>query len=458
MKKPDTYRKFGLLSMGYGILFILIDKIDYLIQVERYKGILSQAYPEPMMLRIPNLIFSIAIIIAGYLLLKKKKESLYLYNFSFIGIILKYLFTLFLIAPFAVGNILQSYGIHLLVAITGLILVNQKNLKRELKINSIKLKVKFASLVIIASLILFFYGFENLIYQKMDREKHFKGIIYDSHLFSKNIVDTCYFAHDFIAILDTIEEIDDYSQIQILQLDSNSNPVYGERLSIYEQGVLSDYYMHNDLGLLTRKIQEKESFSGESDTLIFTYYNNDKIKSITEIYYFLSEHDTMTYHYNYLKENDTVYCSDNKGFNYCYTSILNDSNQILITKQVSGIYASGLIEYKYNSKGQIAEIIEHNQKEDNQKSIELFFYDKNGLLTRKEKNNYEKNSDKLESKELTMIVREKTKPNTASYLIWQGDGCRGTLPRPEFLPWWIGTHSRGIAKQGIARERWGKLH
>jgi hypothetical protein len=43
--------------------------------------------------------------------------------------------------------------------------------------------------------------------------------------------------------------------------------------------------------------------------------------------------------------------------------------------------------------------------------------------------------------------------NTASYLIWQGDGFRGTLHRPGFLPRWIGSHLRGIAKQGIARER-----
>jgi hypothetical protein len=28
------------------------------------------------------------------------------------------------------------------------------------------------------------------------------------------------------------------------------------------------------------------------------------------------------------------------------------------------------------------------------------------------------------------------------------------LPRLGFLPRWIGSHSRGIAKQGIARERW----
>jgi len=412
MKKPDTYRKIGLLSIGYGILFILIDKIDYLIQVEKYKGILSQAYPEPIMLRIPNLIFSFAIIAAGYLLIKKKRESWYLYNFSFIGILLKYLFTFFLLAPFAVGNFLQSYGVHLIIAITGLILVNRKNIKSELQIDSSRLKVKFVTLVLLTSGILFFYGFENLIYQKMDREEHFKGIIYDSHLFSNNIVDTSYFAYDFIAILDTIEEIDDYSQLQILQLDSNSNPVYGERLSIYEQGVLSDYYIYNDSGLLTRKIQEKESFSGESDTVIYKYYNNDKVKSITEIYYFLSDHDTMTYHYNYFKENDTVYYSDSKDFNYCYSSNLNSSNQILTTKQVRGIYASGIIEYKYNSKGQIAEIIEHNQKEDNQMSIELFFYDKSGLLTKKEKSNFDDSSEKLESKELTMIVCEKkTKPN-----------------------------------------------
>lgn len=410
MKKPDTYKKIGLLSIGYGILFILIDKIDYLIQIERYKGVLSLAYPEPIMLRIPNLIFSIAIIVAGYLLIKKKRESWYLYNFSFIGILLKYLFTFIIIAPFAIGNFLQSYKIHLLIAITGLILINRKDIKSELQINSTRLKVKFVSLVLLTSFILFFYGFENLIYQKMDRKKHFKSIIYDSHLFSNNIVDTSYFAYDFITILDTLEEIDEYSQIEVLQLDSNSNPIYGERLSIYEHGVLSDYYKYNDSGLLTKKIQEKESFSGESDTLIYTYYNNDKVKSITEIYYFLSDHDTMTYHYNYFNENDTIYYSDSKGFNYSYISNLNNANQILETSQVRGIYSSGKIENKYSSEGQVTEIIKHNQRGNNRKSIEIFTYDDNGLLVSMQKRNYNENSNELESKELTIVVREKTKP------------------------------------------------
>lgn len=407
MSKPDTYRKIGLLSIGYGILFILIDKIDFLIQVESYKGVLSQAYPEPIMLRIPNLIFSLAIIVAGYLLIKKKRESWYLYNFSFIGILLKYIFTFFLVGPFAIGNFLQSYGLHLLIAALGLILINRKNIKSELHINPSKLIVKYFSVVIIASFIIFFYGFENLIVQKIDKEEQFKGIVYDSHLFSKNIVDTCYFAYDFLAIIDTLEFIDDYSQIQILQVDSNSNPIYGERLSIYEFGVLSDNYIYNDSGQLIKNIQEKDSYSGKSDTLIYTYYNFDKVKTITEIYYFLTDYDTMTYHYNYYNEFDTIFYSDNKGFDYCYASYLNSSNQILKTTQVNGIYASGIIEYRYNSEREVAEIIKLNQKEDNLKSVELFFYDKNGLFTNIEKNVYYENSEKLEYKELTVIVYEK---------------------------------------------------
>jgi hypothetical protein len=43
-----------------------------------------------------------------------------------------------------------------------------------------------------------------------------------------------------------------------------------------------------------------------------------------------------------------------------------------------------------------------------------------------------------------------TRPHT---LFGRPFGSRGTLPRPGFLPRWIGSHTRGIAKQGIARER-----
>lgn len=412
MKKPNTYKIFGFISIGYGIVFILLDKIDYINQVERYSNILSMAYPEPIMLRIPNLIFSIALILAGYFLIHKRKENWYLFSFSFIGVLLKYIL-IFLLAPFTIENFLISYGLHPLIAIFGLVMINRKRFLTEFQIDLKRRTITYIILTLITLIILFFYGFENITSQKTDGRKHFKEIINDSHLFSYDVVDSCYFAHDFMAIIDTLEEIDNYSQIKILQLDSIMNPVYGERLSIYESSVLSDYYVYNNSGILIKTIKEKESIlKKEFDTLAYTYYNNDKIKIVTETYYFLSFQDTMTYHYNYFKNNDTIYYSDDEGFNYSYTSYLNNSNNVVRTKQKKGIYSSGIIEYEYNSKDQLAKIIKHNQKEDNRKSIELLFYNEEGLLVKKENSIYQESSNKLESKELTIFIyKKKTKPN-----------------------------------------------
>lgn len=404
MKKLATYKIIGIISIGYGIAFAILDKIDYIIQVEYFKGLLTEAFPDPIMLRIPNLIFSIALILGGYFLIQKKKESWYLYNFSFIGILSKYIFTIFIMSPIAIGNFLYNFGFHFIIAIFGLIFINKKKFKVEFQVNPKRRILKYLSITFLSLCILFLYGFEYLINQKTDRKEHYQEVLDRTHLYGYYIEDSCYFAYDFRAIIDTLEEIDIYSQIEILQVDSNMNPLYGERLSIFENDVQSDYYFYNDSGMLIRFIKEKEYHSRNFDTLIYTYYNNDKIKAVTEIYYSFREHDTMTYHYNYFKGGDTIYYSDDKEYNYCYVSNLNSSNCIVETKQVKGNSSSGIIKYEYNSNDQLTKIIKYNQKEDNQKSVELFFYDEDGLLLKTVTNIYEESSGKLTSKELTIFV------------------------------------------------------
>lgn len=415
MNKSDTYKTYGIFSIGYGIAYIILDKIDYLIQVERDTGVLSSRYPEPIMLRIPNLIFSIALIIAGYFLIQKKKESWYLFNFSFIGTLLKLVFTFFLISPFAFGNILHSYGIHFIIALFGLVMINREKFRVDFKINPKKLIIKYSSIVLIALGISFLYGFENVIPKRRDSRKHFKELIYNSHLFSNKVVDSSHFAHNFMSIVDTLKEIDLYSQIQIIQIDSNSNPIYGERLSRYDTGILSDYYFYNDSGLLTKSIKEWNSYSGESATLFYSYYRNDKIKSIKSKYYFSNDLYSIET-YNYIKNNDTVYHSDNRGFNYCYVSTIDDSNRVVETEQIKSKYlSSGIIKYEYNINGQLSKIIRHNQNQNRRKSIELFFYDNNGILSKKEMSSYKENTDKLVLKELTILVDKKPNPNKDVY-------------------------------------------
>ncbi len=373
-RNMDKHKIVGVFSVVYGIVFIVLDKIDYLIEMDNENQILcSFSSPESIMLRIPNVIFSIGLIGAGYFLIHKKKESWFLYSFSCIGILVKYIFVFFFVS--AKGNFLDAFGIHFILAICGLVFINRIDIGQQITSK----KMKYILFILVTLGISFFYGFEDTIFKEMNKRKHFKEVIYGSHSFtSVRLVDSCFFAPRFLRILDTLENINEYSQLQILQFDSISKPIYGEKLSMYEQGVLSNYYVYDDHKRLIKLIQEENAFSHKLDTMIYTYYENDKVKTITNLHYFLLNYDTTTYHYNYLNNDDTVFYSNDKNYNYCYNSYLNNRGNVVKTEQVKvrNIF-SEKIEYEYDSEGELMKITKSKGKD---KSTELFFYDQNGCL------------------------------------------------------------------------------
>lgn len=395
IKNLCTHRVIGFFSIGYGIIFIILDKIDYFYQMEKYNNQDSPLFfPESIILRITNLVFSLSLIAAGYFFLHKKKESWYLYNFSFIGILIKYIFIPFIVISSGQGNFLQLTGIHFVLAISGLVFINRTKVKNQFQIHSTKLK--YTSLVLLSLSVLLFYGFEDSIFNDSDKKKHFNKLLYRSHLLFDNTVDSCFFVYDFILVLDTLEDINKYSQIQIVQIDSNSNPIYGERLSINKEVVLSDYYICNDSGQVIKIIQEESS--DKSDTLTYTYYDNEKIKTITRTHFFVSNYTTI-YQYNYFKERDTIFYLK-KEDNY-YNAYLNSVNDIVKIEEIRGEYSSEIIKNEYNSQGQLIKV--NNYKE---KYVEFLFYNKAGFLIKKEKNSYGI-FELLESKEL-IVYKKKT--------------------------------------------------
>lgn len=279
-KHRDHLRILGLISIVYGLVYSIIDRIDYMVQVEKYKSILSQAYPESIMLRIPNLIFCLILIIAGYFLIHKRKESWYLFNIAFSGILFKYLYIFILVPPFAFGNILSTLGFHLVFAIIGLIYINRKKFKANFDIRHKNFLLTYLYLFLLSVGIVFFYGFEDLTGYGVSNKKHYEELVHESNSYIYSQPDTCYFARDFIEIIDTLSGIEDYTSIMILQIDSNSVPKYAEKLSLFESKVISEYYKY-DIGkqILTR-IKERNSFSDLYDTLSFNYqYKN----SLTEL-------------------------------------------------------------------------------------------------------------------------------------------------------------------------------
>lgn len=287
METVDTHRDhlkiLGLISIIYGLVYSIIDRIDYLIQIEKYKSILSQAYPESIMLRIPNLIFCLTLIIAGYFLIHKRKESWYLFNIAFFGILFKYLYTFILVPPFAFGNILSTFGFHLIFASVGLIYINRKRFKANFDFKHKNLILTYSSLFLLSVSVVFFYGFEDLIGYGISNKKHYEELVHESNSYIYSQPDTCYFANDFIVILDTLSGIEDYTSLMILQIDSNSVPQYAEKLSLFESKVISEYYNY-DIGTKTlTRIKERNSYSDLYDTLNFNYEHENGLTELPRL-------------------------------------------------------------------------------------------------------------------------------------------------------------------------------
>lgn len=362
-KRKYYFKAFAWFYLIYGIIFLIVDRFDYASR-DSYltTGIVSNFYPESFEFKSINLFFTLLFFIASYLLLKNRKEAWYLYNISFIGIILKYLTTFLFTLSYS--NILAQVGFHFLITVFGLVFINLKRSRRKLKIKLKSYILNFIILIIFSSGIIFLYAYEEILPYEHDYKKHYREIIYETPTFKNIKIDTCKYAYDFLEIIDTLKEIQDYSLIKFTDFDSISNTTYTEILSSYHY---SFFALYDTLELSMMFIPEIDSD------------------------YLLSDFTTNIYLYNYIAEiinNDDI----NKKMYLSEDSLMiNDKDFILNldkNKEIKKIFFSNSINnqieihFKYNSFNKIIRADIFNEARTNRHSIELFYYNENNQLSR----------------------------------------------------------------------------
>jgi hypothetical protein len=395
---------FGYFSIVYALVFIIYDRIDFVTSTAYWSNVFSAAYAEPLLLRFINLIIALTLVIAGYFLLKRKKEAWYLYNYAFLCVLYKYVFS-FIFTPFSSGNLLIGTLFHLGFSIYGLVFINSKALKKELSIKRIKTRSIFFYTSLIAIGTIIFYGYENMIPYQMDNNKIFQKILSESHVYRPT--DFCYYEADFRGILDALkEEINDYSSIKIVELDSLENPIYSEELSIFELYITSEWYDYNKQGVLEKKTLENHNSKDSIDIHYFEYYDNLRIKTRTEIEFGFTKYDTFSYHFEYA-QNGKVILKDSidKPYNYKYLSHLNEWGKEERIETIKGVYLGRDKLYSYNKDNLLVKIITMDENNEKPKVEEIIQYNTKKEKISSLKYRYEAMGDEIEWKELTLFKR-----------------------------------------------------
>lgn len=401
------YNSFGYFSIIYGFIFLFYDRINFVTETAYRSSVLGQAYAEPLLLRFINLIIALVLINSGYFLLKRKKECWYLYNYAFLCILYKYIYSLFF-TPFASGNLLIQSLFHFAFAIYGLKFVNDNLFKNELSVKTKNKNSPFIFISFIAISTIIFYGYESMVPYKMDNDKSYRRMLSQSHVYRP--ADSCYFEADFRAILDSLkDEINEYSSIKIVQLDSFENPIYSEELSVFELYIISEWYHYNNQGVLERKVQENSSRKDLVNTYLYEYYENLKIKSQTEIKFRFTNYDTFHYHYEYAQKGKIVQKDSIDRFHhYNYRIHINDLGNIEKRQTMKGIYMGQDKLFSYNKNGLLIKIVSMDESNKIPKSVKIVNYnirqDKISELIYR----YKTETEEVQWKELIIFKRNQT--------------------------------------------------
>jgi len=265
-------KSLGLFLIIYGVLYVVWDRIDYLIQSYFDTYVFRNIYAEPIVFRMANIIFCFALVAGAYCLMQKRKEAWYLINFGSIGILIKYLYTFLFVH--SSGNFLSFFGIHAIVVIVSLKLINGEKYKSEIDFNPAKPKKALRLMFAVCLSIVVFFGFEHSLWYSLINynKKHYKEVIFDTNQFYP--ADTCYFANEFCSIVDTLKNISDYTSIYIVELDSNLIPQYVEELDKYDYDIKSHYFQY-DSNRQEITFIKKEDFD-EIDIITIAYdYTKD---------------------------------------------------------------------------------------------------------------------------------------------------------------------------------------
>lgn len=386
-------RIISIITIVYGLIFITIDILHYFYGIEyefnhRHLLLLSLQY-EPIEIKILNVFYHLTLIFAGISLYKKNSIAWYLYNFVFIGLVLK-IPTLLFWGQAYVPNWVASVGMPVIISISGLIYFNKASVKKLINHTGIR----NAKTIILFICVFNFIGISVLAYNiGWTPRKQLTNILNEAIINNKKSI----FKFHIKNILDTLYiNWDNIHGISIIILNDKNNPKYIEKLEIGESNLLCFPYKYNEHGNLILEF-DPEPFI---NCYIYKYdilnrLTTKKLCSNSKTVTFLPDYDTITnedncvifYKYKYLDNRieEIGYRSENDPF-LKYELNQNSDGQIVSRIVISGYSDEGNTYYFYDKQNRKVKIEDYNAKKD--LWVREFFYYQNNRLIKSEKYYY----------------------------------------------------------------------
>lgn len=379
MNKKHLY--IGRITIIYGLLYVLLDGINFLL-TQKINDFYLYYFPLDFIgvpyvspeNRFVNWVFIIVLINAGYFIIKKDKNSWFLYNIALIGLICKEVAFLIFGWNLIPGT---SGSITFIVSIIGFVYLNLVYFEQRWNNNWSRNILKLFIIFLINSIFVLSFT----INQDYNSDKYYlKGLINASTYNHPNSKDTCLFANEFIQVLDTIDPNDRIKTIKIVELHSDLEPKYSETISRYSFNVVSEDYFYDSNRKLTKIVSE--GFHENRFVNTYEYYENGLLKNEIKNSDFDGFQSEQIKCYVYIKEGDTIFASNTNNVNYTIIMELNEINKIKHAIHKKFDFPISEVNYFYDKSGTLIELHGYNAVN------EILFI---------EKFNY--SGDKLKSKE-----------------------------------------------------------
>lgn len=380
----------SLLTIVYGFVFILTDIFHYFYGIQATReydesGILGNFIRyESLEIKIYNSAIHLILILAGFYFYKRKPITWYLYNFSFISIILKFPICLFFGLYFK-ANWITSIGLPYIFSIIGLIYFNKDKVKQLIRFTEKRSGIRIALLSIITFLIISLFSY-NIAWTP---RKQLTVALNEAIIKNK----TSKYKFHIKNILDTLNiNWNNIHGVGIGIINNENKPIYSEELKIAEFDLLCYPIKYDKQGNLIQEFVPHPWYN----IIIYKYdsLNRLSIKKLCTNYEtpFHVNYDTLTdennciIFYKYTHEDNTIqevgYRSENDPF-LKYELNKNSKGQIISRKVVTGYDDEGDTYYFYDEKGRKIKTEENNEKGKPWRK-ELYYYQEDKLIRREE--------------------------------------------------------------------------
>jgi hypothetical protein len=392
MKIQRNYKQkniISILTIVYGFVYIITDVFHYFYGIQATKEYLESGIMgnmgmipyETIEVKLYNSFIHLVLILAGYSFYQRRPITWYLYNFSFIALILKFPTFLFWGLYYKV-NWISSTGLPYIFSIVGLIYFNRYKVKRMFHYAEKRNGIRLAFFSVFTFLILSILSYNIAWTPRKQLTRTLNEAIVKNKI-SK-------YKYHIKNILDTVNvNWNNIEEIGIGIINNENIPIYIEKLAIGESDLLCFPIKHDKQGNLLQEFDPKPFYN----CIIYKYdslnrITTKKLCSNSSEVTFLTDYDTITnennciifYKYTYFDNKiiETGFRSENDPF-LKYELNKNSKGQIIFRKVINGYDNEGDIYYFYDEKGRKIKT-EENDENGQLRSKELYYYRENKLI------------------------------------------------------------------------------